>query len=780
MPRRGRSKTAGESIADKKSGQVRFSAGSQVVLLVLVAALTVIVASSWLEIRGVERASAVGGEVSRDDTHSMISTTTPDSLWWVLFGEKVLRDGSSHFTSRDNAPLGREVHWSSLPAEMLAGLAQLGNLLPGPAALTKVERASLLFGPLMLSFFLILWTVVAYMKLGVGAAASVPPGVLAAQPFFFSFMPGDVDHHGLVACLLGTSLFCLICGSGQSSRSKAWSVAAGGVAGVALWVSASTALPFLAACGLGGLLAMRFSSGRRGFRPAPEDWFAWGVAGCATSLVGYAVEYFPGGMGWRMEVNHPLYALAWLGGSFLLRTAGVALRDGFAIALAKPRTRWALASSVLAVLAPLGIIFAGRERVFAVADPFLYSLHHLYISEFRSVFAMMAEHGWQMAVVANAFFLLAIVVCAFSLPGGALPPAAFLALAPAVAGWALAAWQIRWSGAAAAVSLPLLAVAMGRLSRQLSVKPPFCWRPLLAWLLLLLSGSLIPAEVFQQILSSVEGKEGLGRDQIRMLAYRDVARLITGSAGGDTATVLASPHASTYLIYYGNIRGLGTLYWENAAGLKRASRIYSAMGESEALTQLKEAGVSYVALFSWDHFTPQYTGLARGAETGKAVEPGWVERLVRGEESPHWLSPMACPFFGDATHPEGSPPGDWVRVFEVVPDQSEAAWRAARGAYFLGMGNHSAAAAEMRQAVKADSRHTSSHLGRIALAAVFGPDAELEAAVSDARLGCGEEIVPAIRSVAANIGRAHPDAAQAINRVLSGSGNDSHPRPVEQ
>ena len=40
--------------------------------------------------------------------------------------------------------------------------------------------------------------------------------------------------------------------------------------------------------------------------------------------------------------------------------------------------------------------------------------------------------------------------------------------------------------------------------------------------------------------------------------------------------LLASPDASTGIGYYGRIKTLGTLYWENTAGLKSAAAIYCA------------------------------------------------------------------------------------------------------------------------------------------------------------------------------------------------------------
>ena len=45
----------------------------------------------------------------------------------------------------------------------------------------------------------------------------------------------------------------------------------------------------------------------------PGVWRIWAWAGAGTALLLYALEYAPGPFPPRLEVNHPLYALSWLG-----------------------------------------------------------------------------------------------------------------------------------------------------------------------------------------------------------------------------------------------------------------------------------------------------------------------------------------------------------------------------------------------------------------------------------------------------------------------------------
>ena len=90
-----------------------------------------------------------------------------------------------------------------------------------------------------------------------------------------------------------------------------------------VWISAATQVPILIGIGAGVLVAGRIG---RGATPAgsciePGLLRTWSRVGAAVSVLAYLIEYFPSHLGWRLEVNHPLYALAWLGGGELLCAA---------------------------------------------------------------------------------------------------------------------------------------------------------------------------------------------------------------------------------------------------------------------------------------------------------------------------------------------------------------------------------------------------------------------------------------------------------------------------
>src|SRR5262249_34565300 len=115
-------------------------------------------------------------------------------------------------------------------------------------------------------------------------------------------------------------------------------------------------------------------------------WRIWGRVGACLSLVAYLVEYAPPGFGLRLEVNNPLYALAWLGGAELIALAGERRAYNSRISIAR------LVLSVIAVAAPLVTIVIFGSRVFVPVDRRM-SIVHSTIGEFHSLPGLIAALG---------------------------------------------------------------------------------------------------------------------------------------------------------------------------------------------------------------------------------------------------------------------------------------------------------------------------------------------------------------------------------------------------
>ena len=111
-----------------------------------------------------------------------------------------------------------------------------------------------------------------------------------------------------------------------------------------------------------------------------ESWRVFGLAGAGAALLFYLLEYAPAPLSFRLEVNHPIYALAFfLGGEFLCR----AQRLLFIRVRRKSDQVWAAAcATALAVIG--AAIFLGPMEWHAMRQPFMQRLHEE-IAEFQPI-----------------------------------------------------------------------------------------------------------------------------------------------------------------------------------------------------------------------------------------------------------------------------------------------------------------------------------------------------------------------------------------------------------
>jgi hypothetical protein len=369
------------------------------------------------------------------------------------------------------------------------------------------------------------------------------------------------------------------------------------------------------------------------------------------------LEYFPSHFGWRLEVNHPLYALAWLGAGELLCRAGRA-----AMRLPANRSHLGRAtligSAVLLCLLPVTVALTG-DRTFIVSDPFLWRLHTAYIVEFQGLASYLARRCYELTDWIRLWpFGLELVGFGFLLRRGASPferSQLGLVLLPAGLEFLLASQQIRWwglaSGLALLTALPWLAPDDGRRPTGSGWSH---WR--LAALLLVIPGAVSALQVAQAD-SAYTAEDVFG------LAERDLGQWLRLRAGHAPVNVLSTPDTTTALIYHGSLNGVGTLYWENRDGLKAAAEIFATSSAAEALRFLRARHITHIVLVSWDPFWNAYVPLARGLPPAARV-PGnaFVGTLLRGDPLPPWLRAVS---YSLPAHPVLR--GQRVWIFEVLP-----------------------------------------------------------------------------------------------------------------
>jgi hypothetical protein len=359
----------------------------------------------------------------------------------------------------------------------------------------------------------------------------------------------------------------------------------------------------------------------------------------------------------RLEVNHPLYAIAFVGGGELVCAWWRWMRDG---ALG----RRDLARTALAAIALLALpvaILAGGPAWYALRDPFLWRLHQD-IEEFRSLGDLIARSpgGVLAALSPLPLVLVAGVLLAAD---RSRPPVTrslvLLALGPALVLMALALWQTRWIGLWLAALAVLGSTAIGMLGRggarshangerdeagaAPNGAPPRSWQSTI-WVTLLVPLALQLYGTFDLVASAQAqaASRAFAPDDILSALLRDMAIVIDRDPGARSRPiVLASPDATIALAYFGDVRGVGTLYWENRAGLRAAAEMFAATTAEEARAFLAARQVTHVLLLSERGFIGTSYRLLHGRLDQEAARNTFFGRIIyAGEAPPVWLRPL--------------------------------------------------------------------------------------------------------------------------------------------
>lgn len=661
----------------------------------LVAAFGFLATDSWQRLREIRLATATtvnGATLPRPDpssptgyAHGCRNLIFPlgfsDGMEWIILTQEMLAKGEWRLrsTGGDNWPAGREVHWSSSLMWWLIACGKVARLWSGESLAAAVESVAPWANTLFLFLLLALLPLHAGRRFGWTAGGVLALGLVTLYPLYEFFSVGYPDHHGLVTmgCLLGA--YALASGGGgwvataeegnaPSLRSARRSFVAAGLAGAfAMWISAATAVPVIGALGLGGLVVSRLARTKapEGMRYEPRLWRWWSRAGAAGSLAFYLLEYFPGHLGMRLEVNHPLHALAWLGGGEIVCRLGAWLAGGRLVE--RRRDRALLAVAGFAVVLPPALALLFPERFFLVSDPFVWALHRDYIAEFAPIWRRMREMSWSdsLAVYGGAVpvaLVGTVVTLLFRRLDVTWRTRLLLAVAPALVVTLLGCRQSRWLGVACGLWDAAIPVWFGALA---ATPRSGAWRRVVPGLLVI--GMLpFPYQAATQWWHLFQPAQ-MARPTAAMLYVRDVAQKLREDGGSTPPVVASSPTTTTWLMYYGGARGLGSLYWENAAGLKTSAAIYGARTDEEALSQIRRHGVTHLVMFSKNLFATPYTRLAQGLTPDRQPEERFVLRALRTGELPPWARPSMYPV----------PPGleilgDWVQVWEVQPESTRS------------------------------------------------------------------------------------------------------------
>ena len=575
-----------------------------------------------------------------------------DGQTWVRHA-LALHEGDSlqlRYTTIDNAPDGREVHWNSVWAWTILGAGQIHRMFTGLPLPTAVEHATLWLTPLVLLVLVVVFSLWATRRAGIIAGVVVIAAMTCSDRMYEGFFPTYVDHHGLLTvAVFGLMLGAVFMGGGwwmegtlnkqailpdsqKKARKAAVLSALSGAIGI--WVSAASTIPPIALVGISGLLAV-FVQGRK----AAQDgavfdgiaWRLWGRVGAGASFVFYLVEYFPGHMEMRLESNHPFYALAWLG-------AGELIAEFCERWLASPEERWhkayRLIWPVLAIIVTPLTLAVGGQKVFVPLDPFLSRLHSDYIQEFLPMWVTIRSFNARTfyQVIGVDSLPLICAVATLSYYRRKAPILLWFATFAALFFECMAWWQSRWLLNASGVQVCLALVL-------LTVWTASC-QPLTRWFaaLTLIAILFLPSGVLRYLASSDDIKaRRVSPKDANSAFFRDIATVLRASQPQGEIVLLASPNASTSIGYYGRFKTIGTLYWENRDGLKTAAAIFSAKTEEEAASLIRAHKITHIALVSEENFIQQYYQLLHPNATAEEIKQGFGYRLFADRVVPQWL-----------------------------------------------------------------------------------------------------------------------------------------------
>ena len=700
-------------------------------LAALMVALGLATVDAVNRIRHVEFVSGLGGEMvdppavdpasptgyALDRRTLILPDAGEDGYQWIMQTQAMLAGAGwrIHHVDYDNAPTGRDAHWASLLRWWMALLAWLDHAASGRPIGAAVEWAALRANPVLLVLLLLGLTPLVARRFGSTAAAVLPLLLVAAFPFNLYFAADYPDHHGILeACGMLTVLF-LVAGGGGFVRvpdpvapgleagereaaawlpapdaARRWFAASALAGGAGLWVSTASEVPVLVGVGIGAVWAgwLGRAAGTGGvWRRDPELWRRWGMIGGAVSLAAYLLEYFPSHLGFRLEVNHPLYALAWLGGGELLcRYSRMCGPEGLKISRreAGPALVAAAAVGVLPV-----VILLTKDRTFLVANRFVWLLGTQYVAEGQSLARFVAHSRSDLLALAQGLPLLLVAAPAWLLLRRGVTRVwklqLALALAPALLFLLLTVREIRWWGLELGLVFAALAPVFAALAQGAGSRRPLHWVAAGCGLLLLPGAASL-------VRSAVEPPAPSPAD-VRRLEERDVAHWLRLRMGTDRTVVASTPATTNHLIYFGSCLGLGTLYWENTEGFKHAAAIFAARSADEAHALVRRYGVTHLVLLTWDDFADDFVRFYRELPPGAPVPAdAFIEQLLHGGGLPPWLRliPYRLP-----SNPVLQ--GQTVFVFEVTPEQPPPVAAAHLVDYLLEMDEPGPAAAAARQ-----------------------------------------------------------------------------------
>ena len=562
----------------------------------------------------------------------------PDSYYWLADARELRARGAWRMraTTADNAPYGREMHWSHLPIWGLMATSRLLESAAGMPSPLALEWAGRILLPAAGAAFLGILFLLLGRRLGWPVAALATGALAAAPEILWNFHALRPDHHGFHLAFAAGMWLCLALGGMGRARpgARRWFATAGLLGAAALWTGATVFLFSL--CAAAGAAAFVRLAARTDDAPGgwdPDLWRWWAMVGAGAGLFFYALEYAPAHFSMRLEVNHPLHALCWLGLGESLRALFAWKADGRA-----PDRKTAVlgAAGLLAAAALPALILFGPVEWYWPRTEIMLRLHARHILEFRPL-QTVAGNRWLWAwVQAAGVGVPALAGAAWLLakrrPDPWREPLAGL--------WAIAVfftgmyfWQVRWAPFAIAASLLLaafwLAALRGSGHRRLSAA-------IAALLAVQIAAGTVQTG---RPLLKIWRVETIDALWLKTLLQRNALLQLRENRHGVPMRLMATPELAPAIRYFGVGDSVGSLYWENPEGLAATAAFFGdVLPGARAREIARERGVTHalITVGAFDALMFQHLATGRYSEPEAAATVGGAA-AQSGAKLPDWL-----------------------------------------------------------------------------------------------------------------------------------------------
>lgn len=546
----------------------------------------------------------------------------PDAYHWLSFARDLRASGRFRIrhTGADNAPFGRDVHWAQLPIWSLAAISVVLERAAGLSPPIALEWAGRLLMPLagflFCSAILLLLARWTHPFIGLVAATSI------AVSSLYDFHALRPDHHGFQIAFAVGSLLCLLCSGmgwyrlpsrGPSeghglipllSAARRRFIASGLLGGMALWLGATVFAFVWFAIAAGTAIAILFSSPpgeRNDIRLHPDLFRWWGLAGAGSALFYYLLEYAPSHLSMRLEVNHPLYALCFLGTAECLRALACWKQDR--AAFRRSDFLSAMGGLLAAATLPVLVLF-GPVAWYIPRSPLMLRLHSRFIVDFlppwqAAGFPAYLEHAPLLLLGAASLGATGILLRRKSIP---FPYQAPLILLAAVSLWLglLYHWQCRWFQFLAPVYILFAVGCLATLCESRSRDPAARRRP--PWLILGLAGLLLAqsghaAHRDLRPIGQMLRVEHMDGHWLQYMLQRNLILQLKAVAHGERFRMILPVDMAPAVHYFGLGDAVPSLYWENLEGLAAAAEFFGdPLPGSRARDVFRKRGITHLLL----------------------------------------------------------------------------------------------------------------------------------------------------------------------------------------